>query len=70
MAGYGVRKLRLRPWQKEVAAFKVSSNTWYKHFAIVGTSRGVEPDLYVDDVREQLESRVTAFVDSAVRALA
>lgn len=67
-AGYNVRKLSRRPI--EVAAYKVSSNTWYKHFAIVGTSRGVPADPYVDQVRETLEPTVTAFIDEQVRRLA
>lgn len=67
-AGYNVRKLRKRP--QEVAAYKVSSNTWYKHFAIVGTSRGVNADPYVTQVRDSLEPAVTAFINEQVTRLA
>src|SRR5688500_3817930 len=59
--GYAVRKLRKRPG--EVAAYKVGSNTWYKHFAL-------KADPYVDQVREQLEQPVTAFISEQIRRLA
>lgn len=63
-----VRKLRKRPG--EVAAYKVGPGTWYRHFAIVGTSKGVRADPYVDQVREALEPQVTAFIDEQIRRLA
>lgn len=66
--GYNVRKLRNKPG--EVAAYKVSSNTWYKHFAIAGTSRGVRADPYVDQIRSGLEPSVTTFIDEQIRRLA
>jgi hypothetical protein len=66
--GYAVRRLRKRAG--EVVAYKASSNTRYRHFAIVGTSRGVRPDPYVDRVREALEPAVTNFIDEQVRRLA
>jgi hypothetical protein len=66
--GYAVRKLRKRAG--EVVAYKVSSNTRYRHFAIVGTSRGVKPDPYVDQVHRVLEPAVTKFIDEQVRRLA
>lgn len=68
VASIKVRKLRKRPG--EVAAYKVGPNTWYSHFPIVGTSRGVRADPYVDQVRQQLEPSVTSFIDEQVRRLA
>lgn len=70
MATYGVRKLRKQPFNKEVAAYKVGASTWYRHFAIVGTSRGVEPDPYVASVEEALSGTVTDFVGEQITRLA
>lgn len=66
--GYGVRKLRRKPG--EVVAYKVGSRTWYKHFAIAGTSRGVAADPYVDRVHRGLEPQVTRFIDEQIGRLA
>ncbi len=67
--GYGVRKLRQRNYT-ELGAYKASSNTWYKHFAIVGTSQGVRPDPYVDRVRTALTPAVVGFIETQIRRLA
>lgn len=63
-----VTKLRKRPG--EAAAYKVGPTSRHRPFAIVGTSRGVKPDLYVDQVREALEPAVLGFMDAQVRRLA
>lgn len=73
LTGGTVRSIRVKALRKrpgEVAAYKVGPTTWYGHFAIVGTSRGVSPDPYVDQVREQFERPVTAFIDEQIRRLA
>jgi len=66
-SGYAVRTLRRRPNEK--AAFKVSSNTRQRHFAIVGTSRGVRADPYVEEVQRQFEPQVLRFIDEQIRRL-
>ncbi len=67
--GYGVRKLRQRNYT-ELGAYKASSNTWWKHFAIVGTSQGVQPDPYVDRVRTAMTPAVVGFIETQIRRLA
>ncbi len=67
--GYGVRKLRKKN-SAELGAYKASSTTWYKHFAIVGTKRGIRPDPYVDAVRTLYGPRVVGFVEQQIRRLA
>jgi hypothetical protein len=67
--GYAVRKLRKKNYT-ELGAYKAGSNTWYRHFAIVGTRRGVRPDLYVDAVRESFGVRVVAFIREQITRLA
>jgi hypothetical protein len=67
--GYGVRKLRQKNYT-ELGAYKVSSNTWYKHFAIVGTKRGIQRDPYVDRVREKYHARIVAFIRQQIFRLA
>lgn len=66
--GYAVRKTPLR--RREIAAYRVISNTWYKHFAIVGTSRGVEPDRYVEYVGQRLHTPVVKFIKTNIKRLA
>ncbi len=67
--GYAVRKLRKRNYT-EIAQYKASSNTWYKHFAIVGTSQGVPPDPYVSQVKAEYQARVVSFIESEIVRLA
>ncbi len=67
--GYAVRKLRQKNYT-ELGAYKASSNTWYKHFAIVGTSQGVRPDHYVAQVRDTLAPAVVGFIETQIRRLA
>jgi len=59
----------LKTTRKEIAAFKVGPNTWYRHFAIGGTSQGVRADPYVDDVRGALEPQVFGFIDDQIKRL-
>jgi hypothetical protein len=68
MRSIKVTKLRTR--SGEVAAYKVGPTSRHRPFAIVGTSRGVEADPYVDEVYQSLEPTVTAFIDEQVRRLA
>lgn len=63
-----VKKLRRKPG--EVGAYKVGVNSWYGHFPITGTSRGVEADPYVDAALEANEGQVMSFIDEQIRRLA
>jgi hypothetical protein len=67
--GMKVRALRKRRQQQEVAAYKAGSSTRHRHFAVVGTSRGVEADPYVDRIQTALEPRVVAFIEQQVMRL-
>lgn len=59
------KKLRKRPG--EAAAWRVGPTTWYKHFVITGTNRGIIADPYVDEVREALTGEVLSFYDEQIR---
>ncbi len=65
-----VKKLRNR--SGENAAYKVgvkaknASSAWYAHFLIVGTSRGIVSDGYVDAAYAELGGEVTAFIDNQI----
>jgi hypothetical protein len=66
---YSVTKLRPRNYT-ELGAYKASSKTWYKHFAIVGTNRGIARDPYVDEVRLRYGPKVVAFIREQIMRLA
>lgn len=65
-----IKVSKLRKKAGEAAAYKVGPTTRIRHFAIVGTKRGVRADPYVDEVRRQLEPQVTRFIDEQIRRLA
>lgn len=66
--GYNVRKLKKRT--REVSAYKVDSNTRYRHFAIVGTRTGIKPDPYLDRVKGALAPQVRKFISEQITRLA
>ena len=65
-----VKVKKLRRKAGEVAAYKVGVNTWYGHFPISGTSRGIEGDPYVDAAYEANSGKVMSFIDEQIRRLA
>ena len=65
-----IKVSRLRKRAGEAAAYKVGPTSRQRPFAIVGTSRGVRADPYVDEVRVALEPTVSRFIDEQVRRLA
>jgi hypothetical protein len=67
--GISVRKLRRRSGEA-TPGYKVGSNTRVRHFAVVGTTRGVEPDPYFDEIERQYDGQISAFIDATVRRLA
>lgn len=70
--GATVRSVKVKSLRKrwnEVAAYSVGPRTWYKHFVIAGTRRGVTADPYVSRAVDPLEGRVRDFVSQQVRDL-
>jgi hypothetical protein len=65
-----VKVTTLRKRAGELWAMKVGVRTWYAHFVIAGTSRGVEADPYVDRAYEPLKGEIQNFIDYQVRRLA
>jgi len=65
-----IKVTKLRKRVGEAAAYKVGPTSRQRPFAIVGSSRGVQADPYVDEVYRALEPAVTAFIDEQVRRLA